>query len=534
MQLSWVFLGYLVYALVPKVYPEELSSLASAPGFRILTAVLTVYFGLAVTVGLSLSPPQVALGLLTEGLLLGNLWKGIILGALLYSGYLGIIRGDHLYDEESTVFQAYKVFDMISAERLAEERATIRAIQKLDSSTRRLVLVLYELISGVVFLPVCLGIGIALGLVNTYYPIPEMLFVVGVVLNTLPGTRFTQFGTDLESRVVTNVVDSTRNWKGILMILASALGLGFSLSVMLGSVDVAAGVQTRSDAVPASLFFGTGKQHYPSIVSAVQFGASVAVVLTPFIYGLVGLLYWSRQLSRTPAFAKYWENKMYDLAQPRPLPSLATRPRSGLLLINVMLLTTSTYVWQSPADGPSFVLQACFFIIWYVLLLALVRSVRSSFGGDPQDIDDDGDLVLLAILGQAITIGLATGILNGSLLETLTAYPDDLPLVIAVFLVVLFGLIAGLSYIWELPEQLVERSREEQPVERNQEEQVEPDDDSDYWLVGYIAGLLLFYAAGAIGLVDLLDIGLYVVVLIYVVVMWYIDTNVLPEQRSDV
>jgi hypothetical protein len=309
-----------------------------------------------------------------------------------------------------------------------------------------------------------------------------------------------------------------------MMVIASGLGLGFSVSLILGSVDLAAALQTQLVTAPVTPFLGLGEPFHSLTVSAVQSGAWTAVLLTPFVYGLVGLLYWSRQLSRTPAFAKLWESEVYDLPRPKQLPPLATRPRGGLLLINVMLLATSVYAWHSVSDGPSFVLQAGFAVVWYVLLFVLVRSVRSSFRGDPQDLEEDGDLVFLAVLGQAVSIGLAAGIRNGTISNVISTYSDDLVLVIAVVVVVLFALVGGLAYLWQLPEQLVEHSREEQ---------LEPDENSDYWLLGYIAGFFLFYVAGILGLADPLDVGLYLVVLVYVGTMWHIDTNVLPERESE-
>ncbi|AUV84125.1 hypothetical protein C2R22_21320 (plasmid) [Salinigranum rubrum] len=522
-QLSWVFLGYLVYALVPKLYPKEMQRLSVTVGFRALTAVLTVYFGLALTVGLGLSPSQVAFGLVESGVVLGNFWRGVIVGTLAFSIYLSVLRDEHLFDEESVVFRAYLTFDTFSDEAIASEKRTLRAARELPDHVRRIVLSLYDIPSGVIFVGPCFGVGIVIGVLNTYYPVPEALFLFGVVVSFIPtGGRITRVRTNLESRLVDNTVNSIRNFKGMLMVVVSGLGLGFCAYVLIGNL----GLTTDTVGNLLEIISGQGFDH-PSDEAGwtvARSAALSAVLLTPFVYSLIGLLYWSRQFSRIPTFAEYWESETYDLPPPDVPSSLATRPRGGLLFANSLLLLASVFVWQFFDESASLLVLVGFDVVWFFLLFLVLQSVRYSFHGDPQPIESDGEVVFLAAIGQAISIAFAEGLLKGYFSDILGSYPDDVELVVAVMVGLLLMMIIMLANVWEMPDRLAERTHEGQTES----------EESLWALVGICVVLFfVFYAAAVVGLASSLDVGIYLLVVAYVLLLWYIESHVIPDSAGD-
>lgn len=522
-QLSWVFLGYLVYALVPKLYPQAVQRLSVTVGFRAITAVLAVYFGLALTVGLGLIPSQVAFGFVENGVILGNFWRGMVVGTLVFSIYLSVLRDEHISDPSSAVFRAYSVFDTFSDEAIASEKRTLRAAQELPGHVRRIVLSLYDIPSGVIFVGPCLGIGIVIGVLNTYYPVPEALFLFGVVVSFIPtGGRVTRIRTNLESRLVDNTVNSIRNSKGTMMVVVSGLGLGVCAYVLIGNLGLTADTVSSLIETVSGQGFDQPSDEVGWVVA--RSAALSGVLLTPFVYSLVGLLYWSRQFSRIPTFAEYWESETYDLPPPDLPSSLAARPRGGILFANSMLLLASAFVWQFSDGDASLLLLVGFDVVWFSLLFLVLQSVRYSVYGDPQPIESDGEVVFLAAIGQAISIGLAEGMLNGYFSDILSTYPDDVELVVAVLVGLLLMMIIMLANIWEMPDRLAERTHEEQAES----------EESLWALVGVCVILFfVFYAAAVVGFASSLDVGIYLLVVAYVMLMWYIESHVIPDSVGD-
>lgn len=45
LHIAWGFIGYLVYVYTPELYLDQYDDIIDEPGFRAITAALTVYFG---------------------------------------------------------------------------------------------------------------------------------------------------------------------------------------------------------------------------------------------------------------------------------------------------------------------------------------------------------------------------------------------------------------------------------------------------------------------------------------------------------
>jgi hypothetical protein len=434
LRLSWLVVAYLVYEYAPEMYLGFFGDLAGARGFRVLTAVGATLFGLLFSVFGGLVPPAVALGLVPAG---GEgataaLFAGGAATVVAFAGYVRLGRGQHLATDDSDVFGAFEGFTVDAQGRMFE-RSTA-----LSWPTRRLLhLVTAVAVAALLALP-CVFAGLTLGVVNAFYPVPELLVVAGVaggavVDRTGVGARLEAAGgVDVQRFAAGRATDAVRNFKGMVLGLYCGCGLFVAgIAFLLGVTLLGPAVEGLAAAVTGLPALADAD---PSTAAAVagRLWLVVGVVALPVAYGTYGLLYWLTQLARVPGYARHWERRRRGLVGGPPAASVARPP--GLFVPGDLLLVALAALLALAGGGESLspLALAAFGVAWPVALAVVVRSAWLSVRSTPQSLAGEDRAVVVALalqVGTVATLGLAGG--GSGAASTATVVPVVVALVVA-------------------------------------------------------------------------------------------------------
>lgn len=412
--LSWVFIGYIVYAYTPELYLGQFGTVVEARGFRVIAALETVYFGVLFGRGLEAVPAAGAFTLVPSGGgdRLAALIVGIVASILLFSSYILLGRGERLLDEDGNHFEVADWFSPEPASRLDISRQ----LDALPRWARALTISVNELAVGVFYVIPCFLLGPALASLNLFYPIPEGAVFVGFVASYVPGTgRFraflpTQSGADIELRIADEATDAVQNMKGVVLSVLSLLGIFFSGAVFLIGLVLSGTTGTELLDIMATLR-QAGFDDLASLplldlarLFALLWGL-VSLLVVPFVYALFGLVYWFQQLRRIPLYAAFWEQYWHGRAWIPP--EGAVRRPVGLFLPGAALwvvLVGGALLWT---DGePPLAAVVGIDLLWTIGVAIVGWSVYDAVRGEPQSLAHEGRDVIVALLLQTGTIAL--------------------------------------------------------------------------------------------------------------------------------
>jgi len=310
--LAWLLVAWLTYQHAHLLYPSEFEHVVDYPGFRLLTALGTLYFGVVAWGSIvdKTAPFQVLPATDTAGIL--ALVGGIFGGGILFGVYLQRWHPEPLYDEQSdlkTLIQTSSV-------------SANYEVDDLPDRWRRLDATAYPMLPALI----CVLVGMAGGTIHLFYPLPEAVFVVGLVaLRVWPEADPTTGDVpryEVDLRLLDTISGATRNLKGIIMIFFCVMWM--LLSAMTFSALAVGSVAIATELSAPWAVDRVGR--WALVVVGV-----VAFVLAILFMGVYSLLHWVRQLERIEPYARFWEDageaEMPDLEE----TALPTRP-PGLLV----------------------------------------------------------------------------------------------------------------------------------------------------------------------------------------------------------
>ncbi|KAB1198597.1 MULTISPECIES: hypothetical protein [Haloferax] len=315
--LTWGLFGYLVYSHTEMLYPDSVS-VSDSRGFRILTAIFAVVFGLGSWGGLI---PVAVPGVLqrtanepTVVILLTLVF--LVVGTVVFWYYLMFEYEGDLYDTSKGILNPYGgFFDF--AEGNAEEMYNLtddglsRYIRGGSVTALSIFPVFVACIVGIV--------GIAL---NLFYPLPEVFLFIGLIAQRLD--IFTSFRNsrlkapvfEVDLRLVDSISTAAKSIKGSIVILVSLLGSVLSGQVFLFSAGAMILLLRRATRPVLS-----GSALDVSSVGLILGLGSILVAIC--LMGVYSLIYWLRRLERTGAAVEYWEAKWTEGGNQKSQSSVA-------------------------------------------------------------------------------------------------------------------------------------------------------------------------------------------------------------------
>lgn len=354
-----VLYGYLVYALAPRVFPRTVRHVTDRRGFRLLAAANAVLVPL-----LLYSPlPDVS-----RFLLLG--------GVLLLPAYLLVVQRGRVAGPGGYPIAFANGFDPTS--NLQRE---YHDDPKVAARTPKFwtVLALYGAIAVVFSYLTLLVLGGLLALLYLTYPVPELLVLgwvgyrgllasrVGPAPPEHAGRRF-----DLEARVVTLAGVATDGIKGFTSVLLAGIGLVVPVFFLYVVVYNAGNAARIAGAMAAG--------------SGTRLLAAVVGVTTLVVYGLYGVWYWLRLLSRVPHAMRAWRDRLRaEVRTPpdREFGPLLARPPGYFLPAAAMLVALGLLV--AAGDWPSDPrIPLPYLAVWLAGLAGTAWSTYRGVRGEPR------------------------------------------------------------------------------------------------------------------------------------------------------
>lgn len=338
--LAWLLFVYLVFAYVHYLYPDEHAAAVRPAGFRVLTALCVLFFGVVVW---GTIVPDAVPG--DPGALVGatgppgarvvpvvwNLLVGVLVWSVAFGSYLRWFHPEAIIDEDSELTAMMDGFFYEGG----DGRSKREAFAGISGRWRTFSVVESTIVRA--FLPVTLAVVVGLVgvLLNLFYPLPEAVFLSGLVaVRVLPEIDLDRGrpgaeGYDLEVRLLDSLSGALRNDKGMFMLLYAALG------TVISAVLFANGLTILSVGWEGLIAFGTSTRWpgttpgWPGpFLAAGHFGALLVALL---LAGAYSLLHWLRQFERIDQYARYWESAWLDQPEGEPAGTAVPRP-PGLLL----------------------------------------------------------------------------------------------------------------------------------------------------------------------------------------------------------
>lgn len=264
---------------------------------------------------------------------------------------------------------------------------------------------------------ICVLVGGLAALLNTLYPIPELLVIAFVVTQRasrtgirLPFSGLIEFVTiDFEARVVSAAKIATYGWKGTMSLVIVLFGLVPSAITLAGTFAL---VTPYLRLLLQGLGDGTPSIALPT--NRVRFGILIA---TFGIFGLYGFWFWLRELTRLPRFLESWTGRRrpresQTFKQPNDIGALS-KPR-GFMIPPTLLLLTGIAV--SGLENLSLlpvlpwsrdVIEGGLIVLWGVLAMLTIGSIWWSIHStDSQSIHGENLLLPSTLLVEWFGIGI--------------------------------------------------------------------------------------------------------------------------------
>lgn len=407
LHIAWVLVGYLSYAYTADLYPASFGAIVEARGFRLLTAVFTVFYGITFSRAMDVVPDEGVFGYAPAALggLLASVVLSVILGMLAFSGYIIVVRNERLVSGESAHFE---LMERLSVD---PQRKHLDRVEMLEGPFGRLYVAVAELTVGSFYLVQCVIVGVAVAAVNAFYPIPEILFLVGVLgsYTSLPEhlPRFvpSDVGRDIEFTIADQAADTFKNTKGMVVVVLCGFGLTMSglvfvagLGILTRTVNALATVSLS----PASLG-GLPLGELAQLVLTLTFVTTLGLLLP--VYGIFGFVYWVQQLKRLPPYVALWEACWQESNQ-LPSVSIVGRPPGLFLQGDGALLLTGLLFVTPDETLPSFGVRLGWCLAWVVVVASIVFAIRAVSERDPQPLRGESRAIFIALWTQLASVFL--------------------------------------------------------------------------------------------------------------------------------
>jgi hypothetical protein len=395
---GWGFFGYFIYAYISELYLSRYSGIVDARGFRVITAGLTVYIGIALSRMMD-TVPNAGIFALFPSHIVGqglSLFTGAAIGSLLFTGYILVWRGERMLTENSIHFQLVKKWFVDSEE-------FSRRLNSLPHPLQIIYIGIAELTTGLLYVAPCLLLGTTLSAMNFFSPVLEILVVVATIGSHIPGSRrLTALlpalpSNDIEFQISDKIANTLQNHKGFLTGLFSVLGLwGCGVLFFFTLILLISGTGVVSPVINLGYTY--------SFYELVLLWVIIGYLLIGPLCALYGLLYWIQQIKRLPSYATYW--MAYWRGEEQTVPDTTVRRPPGLFIpASALLLLKSWFIWSGPnPDRPVVIFS--FGLIWPVLAGVIAWSMSSSFSDKPQSLVHEGRDVATALILQWWSLGI--------------------------------------------------------------------------------------------------------------------------------
>ena len=412
--LAWLFLGYFVFAYTPELYLNKFGDIVTKSGFRIITAVTALCAGITMSRMFRTVPDAGVFTFFPRANFSLFIISIILVATLVFSVYVFFWREEQLFTEETSQTQGV-------AERLAGldlEQKELKQLQAQSGATSKLALTFNHVWIGTIYCMPAFLLGLALAVSSSFYPLIEIIALIGFVLSRSPVSNYfdplsdsVEF--DIEAQIADSASDSTINSLGATLGLYCVLGIalsGLALASMLNTSYISLSIQ--SIYIQANnLFRLSGPQGILQSFSRLWF--DVGLLLIPVLYVGFGLFYWLQQIKRIPSYASYFEDIR---SQKKSVPSpVSTRKPPGFFLpgaaLGSLFLIASELDLRLDPTGRKYLI-AGFDLIWPICAIVALWSVVVSIRGDPQPITNERRDVVIALSIQLT--GLSTGFVLAS------------------------------------------------------------------------------------------------------------------------
>jgi putative effector of murein hydrolase LrgA (UPF0299 family) len=371
--LMWSLYGYLLYTLLPELLPGSVAGLADdrtpllllALGAVVLAQPVADRFATIRSVAnltFQASGSNTWVGWIERTLLLAVAWLGVM------TAYLRVGRDGPPHADEGGLA---RLLDADEVTQIRRTNATDRTVPQW------VVLLLNELLPSTVLTMLCLFLGLLAGVLTTFYPLPELLFVgVGVVGvagsklddQALPGRGAVDV--DLEGDVGRALATALRGQKGIAITVPTVLGVFNALYVFLYGIRA---ITRAGEGIHSAGRIGIESGPSPGSVARLTGALSgVGVAVTAFVSAGCLLWVWSRLARRSPAFVTAWTRRWGDESGARPVVDLDRPP--GAVVVPYALVFASLPVLFT--DDPTSPLRLGYAGLWPLGLLAVVGWIR--------------------------------------------------------------------------------------------------------------------------------------------------------------
>lgn len=407
LEVSWVLLGYLSYAYTPEMYLGQFGAIVERPGFRAITAGFVVFFGVVLSRYFGTVPDAGIFALIpySQAGVLATLTLGILASTALFSAYMYLWLGDRLATDGSASLTAMDAFSVEA------DRKHIERLDALPKSVQRGYLAIAEASNGALYMAPCLTLAFGLAAVNAFYPIPEVIVIVGLLASYTPIPARVRRGasedlpTDIEVSVADTATDALQNIKGFILLFICLLAMAVSgLTFVIGIQYLIEALAVLRAGVVA---IGELGQRLPTETAAILGAAWVAlgVCLLLLVYGVYGLGYWFQQLKRLPAYVGYWEAH-WEGASNEPSAPTVVRPPGLFIPGDGLLLVLAGLAWQTPALEPTRWVAIAFGLAWPLVIGAVIWSLAAMRDRQPQSHAGEDRSVLVAFLLQVAALSL--------------------------------------------------------------------------------------------------------------------------------
>jgi hypothetical protein len=338
---------------------------------------------------------------------------GVLGGTVIFTSYMFVVRGERVTDTNSQ-------FREIALDIFNQDSAQFNKIKKLPWPIPIVYILIGETSGGVIFTLPCVFMGLAIGVVNSFYPLPEALILLAVATNYVPigdwghGRFLERIGVDLEFQFVDKMAGSGQGIKGLGLGFLCLFGFFFSLIYLF------VGFGLVSQISEGAILSGVGERLYgltePPLQNIVRqlvillFG--IMVLTTPFVLGLYFLIYWFQQIRRLPSYLEFWGQHWGE--QVYVIPSTPVWRPAGLTLPGVLLVVLySTVLWTRRVglwedEIPPTAVLTGFLLAWFLIIATLVWSIHAGFQRRSQTLEGEGRDIVLAALFQGFSATFAT------------------------------------------------------------------------------------------------------------------------------
>ncbi|WP_458209631.1 hypothetical protein [Haladaptatus sp. NG-SE-30] len=388
--LDWLVIGGILLQFAPNLFPNRLRPQTNRLAFRASFAL----FGLAI-----------AFVLQREGSLTSFLGSVLVLtgaSGVYFAGFFRIRHGWSLLDSDGRLARTIDGF-LVGA----DLRGELRRYFDSDGWLKALVVVLWMGALGVVFGLPCFFAGLVAVVLESTFPVPDVLLLGSFVL-TVVGWDGSVF--DLEDRVYVALHSGTRSLKGAILVTFVAVGA-------FGWATLFAGALSASVAI-----FSTTILLLARPVVAWDF---VGIILLWGSVGIYGFWYWLRQLERLPMFLDGWAGRQSDEQTPTRPPFLTVPPTLGFIVGGGWIVALGD---SADFDHPAWFVFA---IAWPVLVLFLVSCARWTFRTSKAQSPANEDravaaglvIEIMAILAPIHSERFASGGVHEAVVDTGLLFP---------------------------------------------------------------------------------------------------------------